>query len=170
MRRLPVAMPPSNPESVKFPLTSSIAHHWLPLVSTTTTVLSPRANDSARAVRKVATKSPVAEAKLPRDLRRLKATADSPARIPTMASVTITSTMVKPRGAGERIQGLLARRTPRSKYLESGRDHPHLPVSKVDTFCATCYRGGVGDKLTTEARRARRFFFQKKLYSVASVP
>src|SRR5437870_5830761 len=143
MRRLPAAMPPSNPESVKFPLTSSIAHHWLPLVSTTTTVLSPRANDSARAVRRVATKSPVAEAKLPRDLSRFKATADSPARMPMMPSTVITSIIVKPRGAGERIQGLLARRTPPSKYLESGRDHPHPPPFGIDTFCATRYRVGV---------------------------
>src|SRR5690349_24731413 len=70
-----------NDASEKSPLTSSMDHQVPAAESTTTTVGLPRANASARAVRRVARKSPVAEAKLPRVFIRFRATADMPARM-----------------------------------------------------------------------------------------
>src|SRR5882762_3553311 len=75
---------------------SSTDHQRPVETSTVTTVGLPRAYASARAVRRVARKSPVAEAKLPRDLRRLSAIADMPASTPAMATVISISMSVKP--------------------------------------------------------------------------
>src|SRR5882762_3734590 len=98
MRRSPdgAGVAGSKAASEKSPLMSSTDHQRPVSTSTVTTVGLPRAYASARAVRRVARKSPVAEAKLPRDLRRLSAIADMPASTPAMATVMSISTSVKP--------------------------------------------------------------------------
>src|SRR6266850_320735 len=98
MRRSPdgAGVAGSKAASEKSPLMSSTDHQRPVETSTVTTVGLPRAYASARAVRRVARNSPVAEAKLPRDLRRLSAIADMPASTPAMATVISISTSVKP--------------------------------------------------------------------------
>src|SRR6267378_2811945 len=98
MRRSPdgAGVAGSKAASEKSPLMSSTDHQRPVETSTVTTVGLPRAYASARAVRRVARKSPVAEAKLPRDLRRLSAIADMPASTPAMATVISISMSVKP--------------------------------------------------------------------------
>src|SRR6266446_3985993 len=83
--------------SEKLPSTSSTAHQRPACASTITTVGFPRANASARAVRRVARKSPEPEAKLPRDLSLFSAMTDMPARTAMTPTTVITSTIVNPR-------------------------------------------------------------------------
>src|SRR6267143_1027532 len=99
----------------------SSTDHQRPVgTSTVTTVELPRAYASARAVRSVARKSPVAEEKLPRDLRLLSAIADMPASTPTMATVTSISTIVKPL-ARRRREPRAAMNPPCMRHAVAGR-------------------------------------------------
>src|SRR4051812_19657722 len=61
-------------------------------------------------------------------------------RIADAASTVSISIMVNPRGAGGCMTGLLARREPGSKFLESQGDHIRAHRTRLDTFCAPRYR------------------------------
>src|SRR5882762_4667470 len=113
---------------------SSTDHQRPVETSTVTTVGLPRAYASARAVRRVARKSPVAEAKLPRDLRRLSAIADMPASTPAMATVISISMSVKPLARRRREPRAVISPPPRHQSPAGQESKRHAIANQLESW------------------------------------